>query len=70
MASKAFYQRFFEEAEKKLNPQVALESPFGNLGASCSECDSSRVKILFEAKGLDGISVFLHCQDCRHRESI
>jgi len=70
MTSRAFYQQFFEGAETKLNPQAAVTSPFGDLGASCSECNSSRVKILFEAKGLHGISVFLHCQDCGHRGNV
>jgi hypothetical protein len=70
MASKSFYQRFFEDAEKKLNPQVAAESAFGHLSASCSECNSPRIKLIFKAKGLNGISIFLNCQDCQHSENI
>jgi hypothetical protein len=70
MASKSFYKQYFEGAEVALNPPGIVENPFGNMGASCPECDSSHVKILFEAKGSQRISVFLHCQDCRHRASI
>jgi hypothetical protein len=70
MTSKSFYERFFEDAEMKLNPQVAAESQSGHFGASCSVCNSSRIKLVFKAKGLNGISIILHCQDCRHSENI
>jgi hypothetical protein len=70
MATEQFYERFFENAQRKLPLETAAESPFRRFNVSCFKCGSMQLKIIFEADSSGVRSASLYCPKCEQREKL